>query len=282
MVSVGSRLACILTRRICQDEDSTYLSEHMPVWLQRKGYYAILVCPFFKKFFSFPKCFVFFLMFWSSSRIAAEPFQSCLTQCDLMDGSLPGCPWDSLGKGTGVCCHAVLQGIFPTQGLNPGLPHCGQILYQLSHKGSPRILEWVVYPFSSVSSRPRNWTGVSSLQADSLPTELWGKPSLSTLFFCTWVRDLTPFLPQPLTFPKSISMFALQIHSRSPFCFHHAYQLCMLLWINAISSWRRTFHTSQLIYLRSHRKVKTKPRIQISWPIFPTSFHSHCIFYCYC
>ena len=45
---------------------------------------------------------------------------------------------------------------FPTQGLNPGLPHCGWILYQLSHKGSPRILEWVAYPFSSGSSQPRN------------------------------------------------------------------------------------------------------------------------------
>ena len=37
---------------------------------------------------------------------------------------------------------SLLQGIFPTQGLNPGLPHCRQILHQLSHKGSPRILEW--------------------------------------------------------------------------------------------------------------------------------------------
>jgi len=36
------------------------------------------------------------------------------------------------------------RGIFLTQGSNPGLPHCGQILYQLSHKGSPRILEWAV------------------------------------------------------------------------------------------------------------------------------------------
>ena len=47
---------------------------------------------------------------------------------------------------------SLLQGIFSTQGLNPGLPHCRQILYQLSHKGSPRILEWVAYPFSSRSS----------------------------------------------------------------------------------------------------------------------------------
>jgi len=48
------------------------------------------------------------------------------------------------------------RGIFPTQGSNPGLPHCRQILYQLSHQGSPRILEWVAYAFSGGSSRPRN------------------------------------------------------------------------------------------------------------------------------
>ena len=48
--------------------------------------------------------------------------------------------------------HALLQGIFPTQGSNPGLQHCRQILYQLGHQGSPRILEWVVYSFSRGSS----------------------------------------------------------------------------------------------------------------------------------
>ena len=46
-------------------------------------------------------------------------------------------PWDSPGKNTGVGCHFLLQGIFPTQGLNPGLLHCRQILYQLSYQGSP-------------------------------------------------------------------------------------------------------------------------------------------------
>ena len=72
-------------------------------------------------------------------------------------------PWNSPGQNTGVGSHALLQGIFPTQGLNPGLPHCRQILYQLSHQGSPRLLEWVAYPFSSGSSWPRNWTGVSCI-----------------------------------------------------------------------------------------------------------------------
>ena len=72
-------------------------------------------------------------------------------------------PWNSLGQKTEVASHSLLQAIFPTQGLNPGLPQCRQILYQLSHKGSPRILEWVAYPFSSGYSQPRNWTGVSCI-----------------------------------------------------------------------------------------------------------------------
>ena len=72
-------------------------------------------------------------------------------------------PWNYLGQNTGVGSLSLLQGIFPTQGLNPSLPHCGWILYQLSHKGSPGILEWVAYPFSSRSSQPRNWTGVSCI-----------------------------------------------------------------------------------------------------------------------
>ena len=70
-------------------------------------------------------------------------------------------PWNSPGQNTGVGSLSLLQGIFPTQGSNPGLPRCRWILYQLSHKGSPRILEWVAYPFSSGSSWPRNWTRVS-------------------------------------------------------------------------------------------------------------------------
>ena len=57
-------------------------------------------------------------------------------------------PWDSPGQNTGVGSFSLLQGIFPTQGLNPGLPHCRQILYQLSHQGSPRLLEWIAYTFS--------------------------------------------------------------------------------------------------------------------------------------
>ena len=84
-----------------------------------------------------------------------------------MSNSLPHhglySPWNPPGQNTEVGNLSLLQGILPTQGSNPVLPHCRRILYQLSHKGSPRILEWVSYPFSSRSSQPRNRTGVSCI-----------------------------------------------------------------------------------------------------------------------
>ena len=89
--------------------------------------------------------------------------QLCLTFCGSMDCSSPGSSvhGDSPGKNTGVGCHILLQRIFPTQGWNSGLLHCRQILYPLSHQGSPRVLEWVAYDFSGGTSQPRNRTGVS-------------------------------------------------------------------------------------------------------------------------
>ena len=85
------------------------------------------------------------------------------TLWDPMDYSPPDSSvhGDSPGKNSGVGCHALPQVIFPTQGSNPGLPHCRWILYCLSYQGSPRILEWVAYFFSRGSSQSRNWTGVS-------------------------------------------------------------------------------------------------------------------------
>ena len=69
-------------------------------------------------------------------------------------------PWNSPGKNTGVGKPFPSPGVFP----NPGLLHCEQIPYQLRHKGSPRILEWVAYPFTSRSSWSRNQTGVSCIR----------------------------------------------------------------------------------------------------------------------
>ena len=109
---------------------------------------------------------------------------SCPTPCDPMDFSPPGfsAHGDSPDKNTGVDCYALLQGIFLTQGSNPGLLHCRRILYHLSHQGSPRILEWVAYLFSRGSSQPRNQTGSPALEADSLPAELPGKPRMGLHF----------------------------------------------------------------------------------------------------
>ena len=74
-------------------------------------------------------------------------------------------PWNSPDQNTGVGSCSLLQGIFPTQGMNPGLPHCRWIHYQLSCQGSPRILGWVTYPFSSKFFWRRNRTGVSCIAA---------------------------------------------------------------------------------------------------------------------
>ena len=81
---------------------------------------------------------------------------SCPTLCDPMDS-----PWNFPGQNIGVGSRSLLRGIFPTQGSNPGLSHCRLILCQLSHKGSSRMLKWVVYPFSRGSSQPRSRTWLS-------------------------------------------------------------------------------------------------------------------------
>ena len=88
-------------------------------------------------------------------------------------------PWNSPGQNTGVGRLSLLQGIFPTQGQNPGLLHCRWILYQLSHKEIPRILEQVAYPSPADPPDPEIKLGFPALQKDSLPTELSGKPSFT-------------------------------------------------------------------------------------------------------
>ena len=73
----------------------------------------------------------------SESEIA----QSCLTLCDHIDCMTRLLhPWDFPGKKTGVGCPFLLQGIFPTQGLNLGLPLCRQMLYHLSYQESQNIV----------------------------------------------------------------------------------------------------------------------------------------------
>ena len=112
----------------------------------------------------------------------AAPFFFCLQSfpvksesCSVMSNSLQPhvlySSWNFPGQNTGVGSLSFLPN-------HPGLPHCRQI-YQLSHKGNPRTLEWVAYSFSSGSSLPRNWTRSPAMQVDSLLTDLLGKPFVS-------------------------------------------------------------------------------------------------------
>ena len=71
-------------------------------------------------------------------KVKVLVIQSCWTLCNPKDCSL--CTQNSPGKKTRVCCHSLLQGIFQTQGSNPGLLHCRQILYHLSHHEEDKSL----------------------------------------------------------------------------------------------------------------------------------------------
>ena len=112
-------------------------------------------------------------------------------------------PWNSPGQDTGLGSHSLLQGIFPIQGLNPGLLHCRQILYQLSHKGSPRILEWAAYPFSSGSSQLRNWTRVSCIAGG---------------FFTNWAIREAPIWKDTCTLMFTALIFVIVRTWKQPKC----------------------------------------------------------------
>ena len=113
----------------------------------------------------FPSSFPFASLRWMNRGASrSEIFESESESHSVMSNSLRPqglyTLWNSLAQNIGVGSLSLLQEIFPTQGLNSGLPHCRQILYQLSYKENPRTLEWVAYPFSSRSFQPRNQTWV--------------------------------------------------------------------------------------------------------------------------
>ena len=110
------------------------------------------------------------------------------------------CPWNSPGKNTGVGCHALLQGIFPTQGSNPGLSHCKQILFFFSFifiswrlitlqycSGFCHTLTWISHGFTCVP-HPEP---LSHLPPHRITLGLPSAPALSTcLMHPTWAGDL--------------------------------------------------------------------------------------------
>ena len=141
--------------------------------------------------------------------------QSCPTLCNSVDYSPAGSSvhGDSPGKNTWVGGHALLQGIFPTQGLNSGLPHCRQILYHLSHPGSPRMLEWVACPFSRGTSQTRVsciagrfFTGWATREAQA---DLYHKTKYKVLKLNTYIFKCLPYTILE-TYKVILCLFKLQ------------------------------------------------------------------------
>ena len=134
----------------------------------------------------------------------------------------------------------ILQGIFPTQGSNPGLLHCRQILYGLSHQGSSRILEWLAYPFCRGFSQPRNGTRVSCTA---------GK------FFTSWAPKEAPSILTTFIFK--------QVHKFSYFSIY-------ILYISAFTS----IHFSIYIYILYKFLSLSLVLVFQGWPI-PTTESIH-------
>ena len=114
---------------------------------------------------------------------------SCPTVLDPKDCSPPGSSvhGDSPGKNTGVCCHTLLQGIFPTQRSNPYLRPYGWFLYHLSHQESWGILEWLAYPFCRETSWPRSRTEVSCTAGGFFTSKLPHFRLLASDFEPKWI-----------------------------------------------------------------------------------------------
>ena len=89
-------------------------------------------------------CQFYYKNFCTYMKVASK---SCSVMYDSLQPLGLYSLWNSSGQNTGMGSHSLLQGIFPTQGLKPGLIHCRQILYQLKYTESPRILQWVAYPY---------------------------------------------------------------------------------------------------------------------------------------
>ena len=126
---------------------------------------------------------------WILIHCATSESESCSVVSDSLQPRELYSPWNSPGQNTGVGSLSLFQGIFSTQGLNSGLPPCRRILYQLSHTGSPRILEWGAYPSPVDLPNPGIELGSPALQADSLPTELTSREVPNSFFFFFFLRE---------------------------------------------------------------------------------------------
>ena len=148
--------------------------------------------------------------FLMECTIKVKATQLCPTLCYPMEFSSP---WNSLGQNTGVGSHSLLWGIFPTQGSNPGFPHCRQILYHLSHQGSLYPTSHVrlfVTPWTIQSmefSRSEYWSGQPFPSPRDLP-----KPGIKPRFPALQLDSL---LSEPPKKPKNTGVGSLFLLQRS-------------------------------------------------------------------
>ena len=128
---------------------------------------------------------VLFLSYWQKENAGLKRNESESESRSVMSNSLGllglYSPWNSPGQNTEIGSCSLLQGIFPTQGSKPGLPHCRRILYQLSQREAQEY--WSGQPISSPMDLPDPGIKLKSpvLQADTLQTELSGKLKRNSL-----------------------------------------------------------------------------------------------------
>ena len=162
------------------------------------------------------------------AHVKVKVTQSCPTLCNASDR-----PWSSPGQNTGVGSLFLLQVIFPIQESNWGLLHCRRILYQLSHKGSPEILEWVACPFSRGSSPQGSSRGLlhcrQALLRKCRHLQLFPGPAAPT----PTPSHLEPLLPPPrpphASFPPQAVLEAF-LGGRYHFCWDAFSSLAAKWW----------------------------------------------------
>ena len=144
------------------------------------------------------------------------------------------------------CCYENVQYIQDKrQKRDLGPSHCRQILYQLSHQRSPGILEWVAYLFSSKSSRPRNWTGVScftswatkkvpDLQSGTIINMHGFKPEKWSILQIKFGKQILPFFffkVKVLIAQSCLTLWDPMDHSPSGSSVHGIVQARILEWV---------------------------------------------------
>ena len=150
---------------------------------------------------------------WKYKHLIQKYFKQIESEsesCSVMSTSLrpPGrySPRNSPGHNTGVGSLSLLQGIFPTQGSNPGLSHCRWILYQLSHKRSPciysvqfsrSVVSDSLRPHESQHARPPCPSQTPGVHSNSCPLSRWCHPAISS--------SVVPFSSCPQSLPASES-----------------------------------------------------------------------------